>query len=324
VSTATKTGRNDGGYRSRSAPLSGHAARIVAILAVNLALAVFVFIYGSCKGSALPNLNTRTLAVGVLPVSAAMGLMLACRRIDFALPMVLAFALALATKRFIVFGAPVVPFLTTVGIAAGLGLASALITWYGRISSALWTGILGFSLWLALAVLKVPNPGPGPWPWPWALAASLAVVAGGAAVLGLTDLVHPPSLPPIIRAGSRGLPGLALAWILATVTAAIASLSGAAELPAERLQETYPQVLSAAVLGGGFILRGKWGPLAAVGLACAGHLAWALAYQTRLANATADVLVPAAAPLAAIPLYLGLDWIIRRSTGESAPTGLLG
>jgi len=217
-----------------------------------------------------------------------------------------------------------VPFLTTVGIAAGLGLASALVTRYGRISSALWTGILGFSLWLALAVLKVPTPGPGPWPWPWALAGSLAVAAGGAAVLGLTDLIHPPSLPPIIRAGSRGLPGLALAWVVATVTAAIASLSSAAVLPAERLQEAYPQVLSAAVLGGGFILRGKWGPVAAVGLACAGHLAWALAYQTRLANATADGLVPAVAPLAAIPLYLAIDWVIRRSTGESAPTGLLG
>ena len=324
MSTAADTTRDGGSRRPRPAGVGGHTARVVAILAVNLALAVFVFVYGSTAGSELPSLNTRTMALGVLPISAAMGLMLACRRIDFSLPMVLAFALALATKRYILFGAPFVPFLTTVGIAAALGLVSALVTWYGRISSALWTGILGFSLWLALAVLKVPDPGPGPWPWPWALLAALAIVAGGAVFLGVTGLVHPPSLPPIIRTGSRGLPGLAVAWVVAAVTAAIASLSSAAQLPADRLQEAYPQVLSAAVLGGGFILRGKWGPVAAVGLACAGHLAWALAYQTHLANATADVLVPAAAPLAVIPLYLGIDRIIRRSTGESAPTGLLG
>ena len=29
------------------------------------------------------------------------------------------------------------------------------------------------------------------------------------------------------------------------------------------------------------------------------------------------------APLAAIPLYLVIDWTVRRETSESAPTGLL-
>jgi len=310
--------------RRRPAGTGVDGARLMAIAAANLALIVAAFVLGSLKGGELPNLNAQTLALGVLPVSAATGLMLACRRIDFSLPMILAFALVLATKRYIVVGEPFVPILTTCGIAAALGLASALVTWYGRISSALWTGILGFSLWLLLTVLKVPNPGPGPWPWPWALLLALAVVSGGAAALGAAGLVSLPNLPPIIRTGPRGLPGLALAWMLAAVTCAVASLSEAADLSAERIQSAYPQVLSAAVLGGGFILRGRWGAVSAVGLACLGHLAWAFAYETQLAGPMADVLVPAAAPLAAIPLYLGIDWLIRRSTGESAPTGLLG
>ena len=302
----------------------GLSARAMAIAAVNIALGITVFILGSVKGGKLPALDARTLGIGIMPVSAAMALMLACRRIDFALPMILAFALAFQTKRLIVIGDPYVSLLTTCGIAAGLGLASALVTWYGRISSALWTGILAFSLWLVLAVLKIPDPGPGPWPWPAALALALALVAGGAALLGALGFINLPNLPPIMRAGRYGLTGLALAWILASVTCALASLSNAARLPADRLQTAYPLALSAAVLSGAFILRGRWGAVTAVGLACLGHLVWALTYETHLANETADVLMPAVAPLAAIPLYLGIDWIIRRSTGETAPTGLLG
>ena len=309
--------------RRRGTAVSGYGARLMAIVAVNLALALGVFVYGSLQ-SGLPSLNAETLALGVMPVSAAMGLMLACRRIDFALPMILAFALVLATKRYIVLGEPFVPLLTTCLAAAALGLASALVTWYGRISSALWTGLLGFSLWLLLTVMEVPRAGPGPWPWPWALLLALAVLGGGSAVLGAAGLVSPPTLPPIIRTGMRGLPGLAAAWMLAAVTCALASLSQAAHLSAEEIQGAYPQVLSAAVLGGGFILRGKWGAPTAVGLACLGHLVWSLAYQTRLASEAADLLVPAVAPLVAIPLYLVIDRLIRRSTGESAPTGLLG
>jgi hypothetical protein len=314
----------DEGTSRHAAAVSGHTARVMAIVAVNIALALGVFVWGSLEGGALPSLNADTLALGVMPVSAAMGLMLACRRIDFSLPMILAFALAFQTKRYIVVGEPFVPLLTTCLIAAGLGLASALLTWHGRISSALWTGILAFSLWLLLTVMDVPRAGPGPWPWPWALLLVLAVVAGGAALLGATGLVTLPNMPPIIRTGLRGLPGLVAAWVLASVTCALASLSKAAHLSAEEIQASYPQVLSAAVLGGGFILRGKWGAPTAVGLACLGHLVWALAYETRLASEAADLLVPAGAPLVAIPLYLGIDWLIRRSTGESAPTGLLG
>ena len=310
--------------RRRGAAVSGHAARLMAIVAVNLALALAVFIYGSLEGGGLPSLNAETLALGVMPVSAAMGLMLVCRRIDFSLPMILAFALALATKRYIVLGEPFVPLLTTCLIAAVLGLASALVTWYGRISSALWTGLLAFSLWLLLTVLEIPRAGPGPWPWPWALLLALAVIGGGSAVLGATGLLSPPNMPPIIRTGVRGLPGLVAAWMLAAVTCALASLSKAAHLSAEEIQEAYPQVLSAAVLGGGFILRGKWGAPTAVGLACLGHLVWAFAYQTHLPVTTVDILLPAGAPLVAIPLYLVIDRLIRRSTGESAPTGLLG
>jgi len=302
----------------------GHAARAMAVAAVNIALGVTVFILGSLKGGKLPALDTRTLGIGVMPVSAAMALMLSCRRIDFALPMILAFALAFQTKRLIVVGEPYVSLLTTVGIAAALGLASALVTWYGRISSALWTGILGFSLWMVLAVLKIPDPGPGPWPWPAALALTLALVAGGAALLGTVGFVNPPNLPPIMHAGGRGLTGLILAWVLASITCALASLSDAARLPADRLQAAYPLALSAAVLSGAFIQRGRWGAMTAIALACLGHLVWAFTYETHLANETADVLLPAAAPLAAIPLYLGIDWLIRRSTGETAPTGLLG
>ena len=307
-----------------STAVSGHTARLMAIVAVNLALAIGVFITGSLAGGALPSLNADTLALGVMPVSAAMGLMLACRRIDFSLPMILAFALAFQTKRYIVIGDPFLPLATTCLIAAGLGLVSALLTWYGRVSSALWTGILAFSLWLLLTVMDVPRAGPGPWPWPWALLLVLAVVAGGAALLGAAGLVSLPHLPPILRTGFRGLPGLIAAWVLATVACALASLSGAAHLSAQEIQAAYPQVLSAAVLGGGFILRGKWGATTAVGLACLGHLVWAFVYETRLASTAADLLVPAGAPLVAIPLYLGIDWLIRRSTKESAPTGLLG
>ncbi len=319
-----RRGEEASSRRLRPAGAAGRGIRLMAIVAVNLALAVAAFVLSLLEGGELPDPSAETLALGLLPVSAAMGLLLACRRLDLSLPMILAFALVFQTKRYIVVGEPFVPMLTTCAMAAALGLAGALVTWYGRIASALWTAVLGSGLWLLLTGLEAPTPGPGPWPWPWALLLALAIPAGGAAALGATGLVSLPNVPPIIRTGARGLTGLVLAWMLAGVTCAVASLSEAADLPAERIPFAYPQVVSAAVLGGGFILRGRWGAVSAVALACLGHLAWALAYQAQLADPTADALVPVAVPLAAIPLYLGIDRLIRRSTGESAPTGLLG
>lgn len=306
-----------------SAAVSGQTARVLTVLAVNLALVLAAVILALTAGGSLPDLNAKTLAVGLLPVSAALGLVLACRRLDFSLPVILTFALALQTKRYIVLGEPILPMVTICAAAAGVGLVSALVTWYGRISSALWTGILGFGLWLMLGILKVDGSGPGPWPWPWALLVSMGFVTGGAAVLGVTGLVSLPSLPPIIRMGSRGFAGLAGSWIIAGATVALASLSDTASLPAGELHTAYPLMLAAAALGGAFVLRGRWGALAAVLLTSVGHLAWSFAWRTDLGNATADILIPAGAPLVAIPLYLLIDWVIRRRTSESAPTGLL-
>ena len=80
----------------------------------------------------------------------------------------------------------------------------------------------------------------------------------------------------------------------------------------------------AAALSGAYILRGRWGAPAAVVCACSGHLVWAFAAGTDLGGGVMQAAVPAAAPIAAVPLCLALDWAIRRRTGESAPTALLG
>jgi len=309
--------------RRASARVSSQTARILTIVAANVALVLAAVILASRGDGTFPDINAQTLGVGMLPVSAALGLMLACRRLDFSLPVILVLALALQSNRYIVVGAPILPTVTICALAGGVGLASALVTWYGRISSALWTGIVGFGLFLLLSVLKGVSPGAGPWPWPWALLLSVGVLAGGAAILGVTGLVSPPSLPPIIRAGSRGIAGLAGAWMVAGVGVSLASLSDAARISAGELQASYPLTLSAAALGGAFILRGRWGTLAAVLLTCLGHLAWSFAWNTYLGEGIAEILIPGAVPLVVIPLYLGIDWLIRRHTSESSPTGLL-
>ena len=309
--------------RRTSGSVGGQTARILAIVAVNLALVLAAVILASLGGGTFPDINTQTLAVGLLPVSAALGLVLSCRRLDLSLPVILVLALALQSKRYIILGAPILPAVTICVLAGGVGLASALVTWYGRISSALWTGVVGFGLFLLLSVLKGASPGAGPWPWPWALLLSAGALAGGAAVLGVTGLVTPPSLPPIIRAGTRGIAGLAGAWVVAGVGVSLAALPEAARVSAGELQGAYPLMLSAAALGGAFILRGRWGALAAVLLTCLGHLAWSFAWNTDLGEGIAEILIPGAVPLVVIPLYLGIDWLVRRHTGESSPTGLL-
>jgi len=309
--------------RRTSGSVGGQTTRILAIVAANLALVLAAIILASLGDGTFPDINTQTLAVGMLPVSAALGLVLSCRRLDLSLPVILVLALALQSKRYIILGVPILPTVTICALAGGVGLASALVTWYGRISSALWTGVVGFSLFLLLSVLKGASPGAGPWPWPWALLLSVGVLAGGAAVLGVTGLVSPPWLPPIIRAGSRGIAGLAGAWVVAGVGVSLASLSEAARVSAAELQGAYPLMLSAAALGGAFILRGRWGALAAVLLTCLGHLAWSFAWNAYLGKGIAEIVIPGAAPLVVIPLYLAIDWLVRRRTSESSPTGLL-
>lgn len=303
--------------------VGGAAARLITILIVNLALAMTAVIYAQLRGGKLPSLNAETLSLGLLPISAAMGLVLACRRIDFSLPIVLVLALDLQGNRGFFSGDTFLRLVVVCGVCGAVGLVSATVTWYGRVSSALWTGILAFGLWLVIGVLKIEGAGPGTWPWIWAVPISVGLLAAGAAVLGLTGLVVLPSSPPIIRSGSGGFAGLVGAWILAGAAVALASQSNVAQVTPQALQAAYPQMLAAGALGGAFILRGKWGALTAVLLTCVGHLTSSFAWSTNLGNSTADILVPALAPLAAIPLYLIMDWLIRRHTGESSPTGLL-
>jgi hypothetical protein len=197
------------------------------------------------------------------------------------------------------------------------------VTWYGRISSALWTGIFAFALWLILSMLKVASPAAGPWPWAWAVGLSLGLLVVGAALLGLTGLVSLPSSPPIIRSGSKGFAGLALAWMIALAAQAVAAQSDALRLGADDVLAAYPQMLAAGALGGAFILRGRWGILTAVIMTCLAHVGWSYVMHVDFGSRYAAALVPALAPLAAIPLYLVIDWIIRSRTGESAPTGLM-
>lgn len=295
--------------------------RILAIIGVNAALVLATVILAS-RSHGLPDLNTTTLAVGLLPVSAAMALVLACRRIDFAMPMLLCVAASFRGHSFGVSDDPFYRLAILCGLCAGVGLASALVTWYGRISSALWTGLVAFAFSLVVAGA---SPAAGPqWPWTAAVAGSLGLLLAGAAVLGATGLVVLPSSPPIIRSGSAGLSGLAGAWMFATASMALASQS---EVTRRAITEFplggYPLVLAAVAMGGSLILRGRWGAVTAVALTCLGHLTWAFAWSADLGSRLVDIAVPAAAPLAAIPLYLAIDWVLRRRTGESAPTGLL-
>jgi hypothetical protein len=319
--------------RASSGGSSGGAlARILTILFVNVILLAVAIGCAYSSGNKLPDLSPSTFAVNLLPISAAMGMILACRRIDFSLPVVLVLAIGLQDTHGVFSNDTFLRTLTVCGIAGGIGLLSAAVTWYGRIASALWTGIFAFGLWLLMSALRLPTDVVGPWPWPWAVGLSVGLLAAGALVLGATGLVSLPSSPPIIRTGSAGFMGLALAWVIAGAAVALASHSSMISVNAEDLPRAFPRLLAAAALGGAFILRGKWGMLTAVVLTCVAHLAWSYvasdinrlsAWDTDLGNHFVKVLVPAAAPLVAIPLYLAIDWLIRRRTGESAPTGLL-
>jgi hypothetical protein len=298
-------------------------ARILAILGVNLILVLVVVVFASTDRGKLPDLNYQTLAVGFLPISAAAGLLISCRRLDLALPAVLALMIGLRSNPWVLSGEPIARLGILCGIAAGIGLASAVVTWTGRIASTLWTGLLAIGLWMAAGELKSLLATSGTWPWPAALGASLGALVVGAAVLGATDLVSLPSTPPIIRAGSKGLGGLAGVWIVAGIGLALASQSEAAKPMTDQPLAAYPAMLAAAALGGGYVLRGRWGAVEAILLTAAAHLAWSFTVSTDLGSPAANLAVPAAAPLAAVPLLLIIDWAIRRTTSESTPTGLL-
>jgi hypothetical protein len=299
-------------------------ARILAVLGINLTLVLVVVIITSTEGGRLPDLNAQTLALGLLPVSAAAGLVLACRRLDLALPALLALAFALRVRPPELFqGDPPVRLAILCGVCGGVVLVSALVTWFGRIASALWTGLLAIGLWLLVRELGPVAASTGGWPWPPALGASLGLLVVGAAALGAVGLVSLPSLPPIIRSGSKGLGGLASAWIIAGAAMALASQSEVAGSQANQPLLAYPLMLAAGAMGGAYIFRGRWGALTAVVLTALSHLTWSFARSTDLGAPLLDIIVPAAAPLVAILLYLFMDWLIRNQTSESAPTGLL-
>jgi hypothetical protein len=305
-----------------SPSLSGEFARAIAIVGVNLFLVIAVFILASSERGALPDLDTRTLSIDLLPISAALGLVLACRRLDLSLPAILALAVALRSHPpdFLRVDPPVQVGILC-GLCAGICLVSALVTWLGRIASVLWTGLVAICLFDVAG--RLGSGVPGQWPWEGTLAASLGTLIVGAAVLGATGLVSLPSQPPIIRTGSKGLFGLLGAWIVAGVALALASQSQGPGPRTEQPFAAYTVMLAAAAMGGSYVLRGRSGAVLAVLLTCLGHLTWSFAWHARLGSPILDVLIPAGVPLLAIPLYLFLDWSVRRQTSESAPTGLL-
>jgi hypothetical protein len=304
-----------------SPTISAQFARIIAILGVNVALVVITLILAASEQRDFANVSARTLGIQLLPVSAALGLVLACRRLDLALPALLTVLIALrAHPPALLHVDATLQLLILCGIAAAVCLTSAIVTWIGRISSTLWTGLLALGLWWQADQL-----GPlraGPWPWPAALAAAVGTLILGAGLLGATGLVSLPSQPPIIRSGAKGLMGLAGAWVVAGVSLALASQSEMEGLGGE-YSYAYIVMFPAAAMGGAYILRGKWGAVAAVVLTGLGHLTWAFACNTLSASPGVGLAVAAVAPLAAVPLYLFIDWTIRKQTGESAPTGLL-
>ena len=304
-----------------SGSTGGLIARVLTILGASAGVVIAAVILAGDRK--LPALNPDTLAVNLLPVSAAMGLLLACRRIDFSLPMLLLLAANFPTTARWLPADSFLRILAVVGICGGIGLASALATWYGRIASGLWTALLTLAVGLSSQALNPSGGTAGTWPWPWAVAVSLGLLVAGAAVLGATGLVSLPSTPPIIRAGSEGLAGLAGAWVLAGAAVALNAQSIAAPTSLAHLPMTYPCVLAAGILGGAIILRGRWGALAAVILTSVAHLACAYAWSIDVRSTAAQLVLLAGVPLAALPVYLVIDWLIRRWTGESAPTGLL-
>lgn len=307
-----------------ASPSRGWVARLLIIVTVNVGLVIVTVVWAS-SGGELPDLNVKTLAIGLLPLSAAMGLVLACRRIDLSLPAILALVFSLRASPHLLPNDPLLRLALLCGLAAGIGLLSALLTWYGRIASALWTAILAFGLWLMAGELEpVLSSRMDDWPWPAAVGASLGLLVIGATLLGATRLVNLPSLPPILRSGSQGLAGLAGAWMFAGAAVALAAQSNVShEAMTTYPLAGYPAILAAMAMGGAFILRGRWGALTAVVLTCVGHLTWSLAWSANFGARLPDAIVPAASPLLAILLYLIADRAIRLRTGESAPTGLL-
>jgi hypothetical protein len=300
--------------------------RLLVALAMNLALLVAVTVLAS-RHKGLPELTAETLMVGLLPVSAAMGLVLVCRRLDLSLPALFVLAAMLRANRFAFEeGAPAARLAAIGGICAGACLVAAAVTWYGRIASGLWTGLVALGA-TAMAAKAEPLPVPlgavEGWPWPVAVGVSMGFLVLGAAVLGGGRLVVPPSRPPLIGGDARGFAGLASAWVIAGLAVALAASSDKAVAASDDPLLVYFAPLAAAALSGALVLRGRWGAVAAVGLASVGHLVWALAWSADLGGREVDLVLPAAAPLAAVPLYLLIDAAIRRWTRESAPTGLL-
>ncbi|MGB2803019.1 MAG: hypothetical protein WBD52_12030, partial [Phycisphaerae bacterium] len=193
--------------KSSVAPTTGQIVRILVILGVNLALVITVTVLASAHGS-LPDLNAGTLLVQLLPVSAAMGLVLVCRRLDLALPVLFVAAAAMRANPWAFAGDVWLRMLILCGLAAGVAVVSTLVTWYGRIASALWTVLLAGLLWHLPVLVKAPPLfGSAGWPWTAAVAASMGFLLVAAAVLGLSRLVAPPSSPPIFHTGSHGLAG---------------------------------------------------------------------------------------------------------------------
>jgi hypothetical protein len=301
----------------------GEVARVIGILGANVVLVIVAIVFSSGEQGVLPDLNRTTFAVGLLPLSAAVGLLLACRRLDLSLPMILVLAATLRSRPLEFLPTDAYSLAAALcAVGAVVALASALVTWVGRISSALWTGLVATGLWGLSQWLGGPIAA-GPWAWPAALAAALGVLVVGAAALGATGLVVLPSLPPIVRTGSKGLLGLVSAWVVAGAALGLACQSElVGPLPDQPLA-SYAGVLAAGALGGAFILRGRWGAVIAVGLTCLGHLAWFYAWNTQTGSPVAHVAIAAGAPLVVIPLYLVMDWSVRRETSESSPTGLL-
>jgi hypothetical protein len=305
---------------SRGGSFGGQLARVLVILVVNAALVIAAIVLAGTHR--LPAFTYHTLAVGLLPVSAAMGLILACRRIDLAMPFILVLAGNLPGEARWLPSDTFLRLLALMGICGAVGLVSAAVTWYGRISSALWTATLALGISAMLSTPHIVDYASGHWPWPCAVGLAMGLLAAGAAVLGATGLVSVPSTPPINHVGSEGLAGLAGAWVIAGTAIALAAQADLAITWDDVPPRAYATVLPAVVLGGPFILRGRWGALAAVILTALAHAAWSQASHVDGGGMTRFVLT-AAAPVAAVPLYLAADWFIRRRTGESAPTGLL-
>jgi len=301
----------------------GELARILAILGINLIFVLVAVVFASTGRGKLPDLNFQTLLVGVLPVSAAMGLMLGCRRLDLALPAVFALMIALRGNSHILPGDELSRIGILCAVGAGIGIFSSLVTWIGRVASAFWTALLAVALWVLAQQMTVAFSTSGTWAWPAALAASLCALVVGGVAMGATGMVALPTTPPIVRTGARGLSGLVGAWMIAGIALALAAQSETAKSMIDQPLAAYPPMLAAGALGGAYILRGRWGAAVAVALTCTGHLAWAFAGSTDFGNPLADALVPVAAPVVAVPLYLLIDRAIRSSTSESTPTGLL-